>query len=103
MAMLSLAYEQNKRNPISILDLHGFHVVEAVELLQRRVRTCQRQGIANLRVIVGTGLHSKKGVSVLGPAILEAVQGDPTLRAQVRVCAVKPAYLKLRLTQPSEM
>eukprot|EP00759_Apiculatamorpha_spiralis_P021159 PhF_6_TR26175/c0_g1_i1/m.37191 len=55
------ALEASRSSDLSILDLHGFHVEEALEVLDRRVNTCLRNKCKNLRVVTGYGHHSKGG------------------------------------------
>lgn len=102
MAMIALAHERSKLNPISTLDLHGFHVQEALELLGRRIHACQRSRIPRLRIITGAGTHSKKGTSTLLPAIMDVLQGgDVVISNSTRVIEVKPAYVVVKvLMQP---
>jgi DNA-nicking Smr family endonuclease len=54
--------------------VHGLKKNEAIACVERRLRELQLAGERKLRVIVGKGNHSKHGVAVLKPAVLNAMQ-----------------------------
>lgn len=41
------------------MDLHGLHVSEAVEVLETEIRALSARGAESVRVLTGTGHHSK--------------------------------------------
>lgn len=41
------------------MDLHGLHVSEAVEVLETQMAALSKRGVVNVRVLTGTGHHSK--------------------------------------------
>ncbi|MEY4583040.1 MAG: hypothetical protein RL701_7743 [Pseudomonadota bacterium] len=55
------------------LDLHGARTAQLDEQVATFVRSHHRRGARHLLVIVGKGLHSNDGVSVLLPAVIEAL------------------------------
>lgn len=59
--------------PEASLDLHGLRVSQVGPALERFVRNHQRRGARHVLVIVGKGLHSEAGVSMLGPAAIDAL------------------------------
>jgi DNA-nicking Smr family endonuclease len=46
------------KDSTSELDLHGLTVFEASPILDEKVKSCLSQGIGNLNIITGKGLHS---------------------------------------------
>lgn len=59
--------------PEAKLDLHGLRANQVEPALERFVRMHQRRGARHVLVIVGKGLHSEDGNSVLAPAAIEAL------------------------------
>jgi DNA-nicking Smr family endonuclease len=59
--------------PEATLDLHGLRVNQVGPAIERFVRMHQRRGARHVLLIVGKGLHSEDGVSMLGPAAIEAL------------------------------
>jgi DNA-nicking Smr family endonuclease len=59
--------------PEASLDLHGLRVHQVEAAIERFVRTHQRRGARHVLLIVGKGLHSEEGVSVLAPAAIAAL------------------------------
>lgn len=53
------------------IDLHGLYVLEAKEILGKRIRAEQGRGGRGLHVIVGKGNHSNGGVQKIKPAVEE--------------------------------
>ena len=76
IAMLSLERERASSGELVVLDLHGFHLAEAIDVLTRRIaacaKVCQQQGKRSmkLRVVIGQGLHSDTGRSVIYPQVV---------------------------------
>jgi hypothetical protein len=96
MAMHALEKE-NGTEHLHTLDLHGFHVEEAVDVLHRRLVLLRRQYVGRLRVIVGRGLHSRnQGHSVVFPRVLEFLDVEEQ-RGQLQVTSIKPAEVHVRL------
>eukprot|EP00658_Telonema_sp_P-2_P033718 TRINITY_DN24692_c0_g1_i1.p1 TRINITY_DN24692_c0_g1~~TRINITY_DN24692_c0_g1_i1.p1 ORF type:complete len:508 (-),score=76.60 TRINITY_DN24692_c0_g1_i1:111-1634(-) len=82
------ARERELDDNIQSLDLHGFHVQEAMDVLYRRLQLCAQKDVPTLRVVTGRGLHSKSGSSILFKEICEAIgQREPFVSmAEVRSC-----------------
>ncbi|HKP57612.1 MAG TPA: Smr/MutS family protein [Polyangiales bacterium] len=59
--------------PEASLDLHGLRVNQVGPAIERFVRSHQRRGARHVLLIVGKGLHSEAGVSMLGPAAIDAL------------------------------
>ncbi|KAL7005262.1 hypothetical protein EMMF5_005235 [Cystobasidiomycetes sp. EMM_F5] len=59
----------NRSQPPGSIDLHGLFVQEAIERTERAVQTAQSQGLSQLRVITGKGIHSQNHVAKIKPAI----------------------------------
>ncbi|RNF14443.1 uncharacterized protein Tco025E_05848 [Trypanosoma conorhini] len=95
IAMIALERERLAQDSASTLDLHGFHVEEAVEVLRRRVQLCVQKRIRRLTVVVGRGRHSRRGNSAVYPVILNQLQEDPELKSVVEVRSKKPAYFEV--------
>jgi len=89
LAMHALERERSGQQGVSTLDLHGFHVDEAQDVLARRVEMCLRKRVTKLRVVVGHGNHSKSGKSVIYPRVLSQLRADP----RVSVKSVLPAEI----------
>merc|ERR1712093_251197 len=51
------------------IDLHGLYVQEAIDKTEAAVQNAQRQGLHELRIITGKGIHSQQGVAKIKPAI----------------------------------
>ena len=49
----------NKKNKIKILDLHGYSLDQANNLIEETIINCHKAGIKELKIITGKGLHSK--------------------------------------------
>jgi DNA-nicking Smr family endonuclease len=60
-------------SPEARLDLHGLRANQVAPAIERFVRMHQRRGARNVLLIVGKGLHSEDGTSVLAPAAIEAI------------------------------
>lgn len=58
----------NKGQSHGKIDLHGLYRKEAIEYLDQRVADVKKNGLRNLTVIVGNGLHSENGPK-LKPAV----------------------------------
>jgi DNA-nicking Smr family endonuclease len=59
--------------PEAKLDLHGLRANQVEPAIERFVRMHQRRGARHVLVIVGKGLHSEDGTSVLAPAAIDAL------------------------------
>jgi DNA-nicking Smr family endonuclease len=59
--------------PEAKLDLHGMRANQVEPAIERFVRMHQRRGARHVLLIVGKGLHSEDGTSVLAPAAIEAM------------------------------
>jgi DNA-nicking Smr family endonuclease len=60
-------------SPEASLDLHGMRATQVAPAIERFVRNHQRRGARHVLLIVGKGLHSEDGTSVLAPAAVEAL------------------------------
>jgi DNA-nicking Smr family endonuclease len=60
-------------SPEARLDLHGLRANQVAPAIERFVRSHQRRGARHVLLIVGKGLHSEDGTSVLAPAAVEAL------------------------------
>jgi hypothetical protein len=99
LAMKALEEEQSVHGT-STLDLHGFHVEEALEVLSRRVQLCQQRHITRLKVIVGEGNHSRggKGRGLIFPALLESLRTRGTnLNRCCTIISIRKAMLFLKI------
>lgn len=57
------------------VDLHGYFSAEASEIVKNYLRRAKREGnVAQIEFITGRGLHSKDGVPVLRPMVLQLCQ-----------------------------
>jgi DNA-nicking Smr family endonuclease len=61
--------ENNRDSPPGTIDVHGLYVKEAIERTEAAVRDAQGRGDAELRVIVGKGIHSQGHVAKIKPAV----------------------------------
>jgi len=59
--------------PEATLDLHGLRAAQIGSTLERFIRMHHRRGARHLLLITGKGLHSEDGVSILGPALVDAL------------------------------
>ena len=59
--------------PEATLDLHGLREHQVEPAIERFIRNHQRRGARHILLIVGKGLHSEEGVSVLAPAAISAL------------------------------
>ncbi|KAK9900311.1 DUF1771-domain-containing protein [Cystobasidium minutum MCA 4210] len=59
----------NRNQPRGSIDLHGLYVQEAIERTERAVQDAQSQGLDELRIITGKGIHSNQGIAKIKPAI----------------------------------
>lgn len=72
----------NEDSPQGTVDLHGLYTSEALERTEQAVRSAQSQGWAELRIIVGKGLHSKDHRQHIAPAV-EKLMNDYRLDAHL--------------------
>ncbi|KAH9061237.1 hypothetical protein EDB87DRAFT_1610704 [Lactarius vividus] len=61
--------ENNKNCKEGMIDLHGLHVPEAVQLAKDQVESARSRGDEAVRFIVGKGLHSNAGEAKIRPAL----------------------------------
>jgi DNA-nicking Smr family endonuclease len=59
----------NADRPLDTIDLHGLHVKEALDYVEKRIDTCRSSNIAQLTVITGMGNNSAGGIAKLKPAV----------------------------------
>ncbi|CCW64214.1 unnamed protein product [Phytomonas sp. EM1] len=97
LAMLALEQERLETDPIMTLDLHGFHVKAALEVLARRVQLCCEKRIPRLTIVIGEGKHTRRGYSVVYRAVVESLKTDPFLSTRVRQVSVKSALVEVRI------
>jgi hypothetical protein len=93
LAMHALERERDGES-LATLDLHGFHVAEAVDVLQRRLALCASQHVRRVRVVVGEGRHSAKGQSTVYPAVYEELGRR---RQTVRIVSLRPAFIDIEI------
>ena len=60
-------------SPEASLDLHGERAGKVSDVVAAFVRTHHRRGARHVLIIVGKGLHSEDGTSVLLPALIDAL------------------------------
>lgn len=98
LAMQALEREHNGNNRISTLDLHGFHVEEAIDVVMRRVQLCLQRRIPRLKIIIGQGLHSRQGKSAIFPVLLEELRREGSNLARcTTIRAIKQAEIHLQM------
>ena len=61
--------ELSRMEPQDTLDLHGWKGKDALEELDRFLKSSKRRGLKKVMVIHGKGLHSPGGESVLRPLV----------------------------------
>ncbi|ORY28824.1 hypothetical protein BCR39DRAFT_559388 [Naematelia encephala] len=59
----------NNASPPNTIDLHGLYVKEAIERTEQAINRGQQQGVQEIRVIVGKGIHSQGHVAKIKPAV----------------------------------
>lgn len=92
-AMLALEEERSQQG-VSTLDLHGFHVDEAIDVMRRRVQLCIAKRVSRLSIVIGRGLHSHRGKSTVFPAVLKELSSVPQL---LKVTSVKQASIDVKI------
>lgn len=73
--------ELSRMEPQDTLDLHGWKGHDALEELDRFLRTSKRRGLKKVMVIHGKGLHSPGGESVLRPLVKKHLEHSPLVRS----------------------
>lgn len=96
IAMRALEEERTSGNPVSVLDLHGFHVDEALDVVMRRLQLCETKSVARVKIIIGRGAHSVQGKSTVFPAVLNTLRHEPQIANHWQVVSVKPAVIEVR-------
>ena len=66
--------ENNQDSPRGTIDLHGLYVKEAIERTEKAIADGQRQGMDEMRVIVGKGIHSQGHVAKIKPAVQDLMR-----------------------------
>ncbi|KAL4078339.1 hypothetical protein V8B97DRAFT_1253949 [Scleroderma yunnanense] len=66
--------ENNLDSKPSEVDLHGLYVKEAITFSEEVIVKAQNRGDAEIRLIVGKGLHSNSNVAKLKPALEELMK-----------------------------
>lgn len=66
--------ENNRDSPHGTIDLHGLYVKEAIERTEKAIAEGQRQGMEEMRVIVGKGIHSQGHVAKIKPAVQDLMR-----------------------------
>ncbi|KAH9047904.1 hypothetical protein EDB84DRAFT_395734 [Lactarius hengduanensis] len=61
--------ENNKNRGGGMIDLHGLHVAEAIQVSKDQLQTARLRGDQAVRFIVGKGLHSDAGGAKIRPAL----------------------------------
>lgn len=57
------------------MDLHGLHVAEAVEVLDREMGALAERGLCSVRVLTGTGHHSKGPTNKVDTRLVPLIRG----------------------------
>ena len=60
---------KKKKNPCSILDLHGKTSEEAISILEGFLKNARSRGLSIVLVIVGKGKHSEEGKGILNELV----------------------------------
>ncbi|KAM0754360.1 DUF1771-domain-containing protein [Meredithblackwellia eburnea MCA 4105] len=68
--------ENNKRQPLGSIDLHGLYVQESVDFTEKGIQNARRNNLSELRVIVGKGNHSANHVAKIKPAIEDLMRRE---------------------------
>jgi DNA-nicking Smr family endonuclease len=66
--------ENNKASAPDEIDLHGLYVKEAIARADEAITLAKRENRTALRLIVGKGLHSQRGVAKIKPAVEELME-----------------------------
>ncbi|KAK4050818.1 hypothetical protein OIV83_003240 [Microbotryomycetes sp. JL201] len=66
----------NRAQPYGTIDLHGLYVQEAIERTEKTIREVRGRGLAELRIIVGKGIHSDRHVAKIKPAIIDLMERE---------------------------
>ena len=74
LAFADTVVENNQDSPRGTIDLHGLYVKEAIERTEKAIAESQRQGMDELRVIVGKGIHSQGHVAKIKPAVQDLMR-----------------------------
>ena len=77
----------NKSGRVRLLDLHGLHVNEALDLIFETIQTVsfeKRDGIVILFLITGTGHHTFDGRARVKPAVEEALDPEEIVWAETQ-------------------
>ncbi|KAG6333682.1 hypothetical protein ID866_5412 [Astraeus odoratus] len=80
---LNFLLENNLDSKPGEVDLHGLYVKEAIKYTEEALEKAQSRGDAEIRLIVGKGLHSDGHVAKIKPALEELMQnssGDCSLK-----------------------
>lgn len=78
--------ENNLDNEVgNQVNLHDLYAKEAITYAEKAIEKAREQGISEIRLIIGKGLHSERNVAKIKPALEEFMKGrniqaelDPT-------------------------
>ncbi|KAF8135389.1 hypothetical protein EV363DRAFT_792374 [Boletus edulis] len=73
-ASTTIFKENNRDRDACEVDLHGLFVKEAIVYSEKAVSSARQRGYSEIRLIVGQGNHSEKGIPRLKPALQEDMQ-----------------------------
>ncbi|KAI0063649.1 hypothetical protein BV25DRAFT_1824214 [Artomyces pyxidatus] len=62
------------RRPLGHFDLHDLRVGEAVEFAEEMIAVARMCGFSKIHFIVGKGIHSRKGIARIKPAIQDLAE-----------------------------
>lgn len=67
--------ENNLNKDDDEVDLHNLYVKEAIAHAEKGIEKARKQGISEIRLIVGKGLHSERNEAKIKPALEDFMKG----------------------------
>lgn len=77
------------------VNLHDLYVKEAIVYAEKAIENAREQGIPEIRLIIGKGLHSEGNVAKIKPALQEFMKGR---NIQAKLDPSNPGILIVHLT-----